>query len=81
MRPSAGAHAKEHRAAVTTPQFSRLASATAQAQAHAFELSTAGQTQGTFPCPRCGSTVRFTAPIPHKSSGQCSAGGCIRWAA
>jgi hypothetical protein len=65
---------------MTTAQFSRLASATAQAQARAFELSTAGTKEGTFPCPKCGSQVRFTALIPHKSSGQCAAAGCIRWA-
>jgi hypothetical protein len=64
---------------VTTEHFASQASALAQAQNRAYQLATDGQTQGTFPCPKCGSTVRFTALIPHKSSGRCSAAGCIRW--
>lgn len=64
---------------MTTEAFSSQLGALAKAQARAYELATAGQTQGTFPCPRCGSTVRFTALIAHKSSGQCSAAGCLRW--
>jgi hypothetical protein len=64
---------------LTTDTIAANVSPTAQAMKKAFDLSTAGQKQGTFPCPRCGSTVRFTALIPHQSSGQCSAAGCLRW--
>jgi hypothetical protein len=64
---------------VTTEAFASQLGALAQAQARAWELATAGQKEGTFPCPRCGSTVKFTALIAHKSSGRCTAAGCIRW--
>ena len=69
---------ERHRPMVTE-NFNRHAGALARAQNRAFELSTAGTTQGTFPCPRCGSTVNFTALIPYRSSGKCAARGCIRW--
>jgi hypothetical protein len=65
---------------MTTDIFAANVSPIAQAMKKAFDLSTAGTKEGTFACPKCGSTVRFTALIPHKSSGQCAAAGCIRWA-
>jgi hypothetical protein len=64
---------------MTTDRFNASAGAIAQAQNIAYQLSTAGQKEGTFPCPKCGSQVRFTALVPHQSRGQCSAAGCIRW--
>jgi hypothetical protein len=77
---SARRHARRV-ANVSTETFNRRAGAVAQAMNEAFRQSTAGATSGTFPCPKCGSQVRFTALIPHKSSGQCAAAGCIRWSA
>ena len=64
---------------MVTENFNRHAGAIAQAMNKAFELSTAGTKEGTFACPKCGSPVKFTALIPYKSSGKCSARGCIRW--
>lgn len=64
---------------MTRKVFADKIGATAQAMNKAYQLSTAGQKEGTFPCPKCGSQVRFTALIPHKSSGKCAAADCIRW--
>jgi ribosomal protein S27AE len=64
---------------MTTEAFAAKVSPIAQAMKRAYELSTAGTKEGTFPCPKCGSQVRFTALVPHQSRGQCSAAGCIRW--
>jgi len=64
---------------MTTDAFAALVGPTAKAMAEAFKLATAGQKEGTFPCPRCRSVVHFTAPTPHQSSGRCAAAGCIRW--
>jgi len=64
---------------MTTAAFASLAGPTARAMAKAFELATAGQMKGTFPCPRCRSTVTFTALIAHQSSGKCNAACGVRW--
>lgn len=64
---------------MTTDTFAANVSPIAQAMKMAFDLATAGTKEGTFPCPKCHSTLRFAALIPHKSSGRCSAAGCIRW--
>lgn len=45
----------------------------------AYELASQGHKEGTFACPKCGGRVSFIALIAHKSSGQCSTAGCIRW--
>lgn len=34
---------------------------------------------GTFDCPRCHSTVRFTTLMDGKSRGTCAQAGCVRW--
>lgn len=65
---------------MTTPSFNRRAGPVAQAMNRAFELSKQGQTQGTFTCPKCGSQVRYSAQIAHKSSGACTAACGVRWA-
>lgn len=64
---------------MTTPAFNRRAGPTAQAMNTAYKRSMAGEKEGTFPCPKCGSTVRFTALIPHESSGQCNAACGVKW--
>ena len=64
---------------MTTARFNRLAGAIAQATARVYEAVTAGEKTGTVPCPKCGAPVRFTATEPHRSTGQCSTAGCVRW--
>lgn len=51
----------------------------AQATMLAYQQFQAGNKSGSFPCPRCGGRITFTALLAHKSSGQCSTSGCIRW--
>jgi hypothetical protein len=34
---------------------------------------------GTFPCPHCGSPLRFTTMMNGLTRGQCVSTGCIRW--
>lgn len=64
---------------MTTPAFAARISPIAQAMKLAYERSMAGEKEGAFPCPKCGSTVRFTALIPHESSGQCNAACGVKW--
>lgn len=64
---------------MTTKGFINRAGPTAQALNTVYELFTKGTTRGTFACPKCGGRVTFTALLAHKSSGQCSTSGCIRW--
>ncbi len=64
---------------MTSPNFNSQAGPIAQAMNKAYELSKAGTKSGTFACPKCGSAVKFTALVPHRSSGKCAAKGCIRW--
>lgn len=67
---------------MTSPNFNSQAGPIAQAMNKAYLLAKAGTTEGSFACPKCGSTVKFTALVagmPHRSSGKCSARGCIKW--
>lgn len=64
---------------MTTQGFVRRVGPTAQAMNRAYELASQGHKEGTFACPKCGGRVSFIALIAHKSSGQCSTAGCIRW--
>lgn len=64
---------------MTTAEFSAQLSPAAQALKLVFDLATAGQPKGSIRCPKCGSTLHYTAQEPHRSSGRCSAGGCLRW--
>lgn len=64
---------------MTTTAFLRRAGPIAQAMNRAHQLSSEGKPTGTFACPKCGSQVRYTAIVAHKSSGACAAAGCIRW--
>jgi hypothetical protein len=66
---------------VTTARFNQLAGATARATEMAYNLAVAGTRTGSFQCPKCRGTVRFSALVaPHKSAGSCTTTGCVRWA-
>ena len=64
---------------MTTAASSTKAGATARAMTTAYEKASAGQKAGTFACPKCGGTVRFTAAAPEKTDGRCNSANCVRW--
>lgn len=65
---------------MTTDTFAALVGPTAKALNTAYQLAIAGKTEGTFPCPKCGSTLHYKAAVPHQPAVRCSAAGCIRYA-
>jgi hypothetical protein len=68
---------------VTTERFNTLAGAVAQAMNTAHKMTEGGTPAGTFACPKCGSSVRYSGNLqaPHRTAGNCIRPGCVRWAA
>jgi hypothetical protein len=68
---------------MTTERFNSLAGATALAMNTAHKMTGSGTPAGSFVCPKCGSTVRYSGNLsaPHRTAGNCLRPGCVRWAA
>lgn len=67
---------------MTTQRFNSLAGAIAQAMNTAHKLTEGGTGAGTFTCPKCGGTVRYSGNLkePHRTAGSCPTRECVRWA-
>lgn len=69
------------RTATPSTQFrGHVAKAMAQAHERAGDLKK--DTTGTFPCPRCRSSLNFTVLMGGRCTwGRCTSGGCVAWQA